>query len=43
VRDEEVEQLATRETATEHRPASSISSVRMENLLGDIQPDRGNL
>jgi hypothetical protein len=40
---EKVEQLASREPATEHRSTSSISSVRVENLLGDIQPDRGSL
>nr|WP_258047760.1 hypothetical protein [Sphingomonas citri] len=40
---EKVEQLASREPATGHRSTSSISSVRVENLLGEIQPDRGSL
>jgi hypothetical protein len=39
----EVEQLAAREPAAEHRPPGRISPVRVENMLGDVQADRGNL
>jgi hypothetical protein len=40
---EEVEQLAARELSAKHRSPSAIRTVRMENVLCDIQPDRGNL
>ncbi|MFZ3485510.1 hypothetical protein [Sphingomonas sp. 3-13AW] len=39
----EVEQLAAREPTTEHRSTRSITSMRMEDMLGDIQTDCGNL
>ena len=38
----EVEQLAARESAAEHRSPSGISSVHVKNLLGDILPDSGS-
>jgi hypothetical protein len=40
---EKVEQLATGQPAAEHRPSALIGTVRVENTLGDIQPDCGNL
>jgi len=43
VSSEEVEQLAARDLPTEHGTPRRIRSVRVKNMLGDIQPDRGNL
>lgn len=40
---EEVEQLAPREPTAEYGTPGRIRSVLVESMLGDIQPDRGNI
>jgi hypothetical protein len=39
----EVEEFAPRKLAAEDRPPGAVRTMRVENLLSDIQPDRGNL
>jgi hypothetical protein len=43
VAEEEVEQLAARQPPAKHGTSGRIRSVRVENMLGDIQTDRGSL
>jgi hypothetical protein len=40
---EELEQFASRQPATENHRTPHVSAMRMENVLGDIQTDCGNL
>jgi len=39
---EEVQQLASADPPAENRLAALISTVRVKNMLGDIQANRGN-
>jgi hypothetical protein len=43
LRCEEAKQLAARDLAAKHRSTCSISAMRVENMLGDIETDRGNI
>jgi hypothetical protein len=40
---EKVEQLTARDPPAEHCSSGRIRSVRVENMLGDIQPNRDSL
>jgi hypothetical protein len=40
---EKLEHLATPELLLEHRLPSSIDAMHLEDVLGDIDPDRANL
>jgi hypothetical protein len=40
---EELEQLCSRQLAAENHRTPLVSAMRMENVLGDIQTDCGNL
>jgi len=39
----ELEQLGTGQLPTEHHRAALVSAMRVENVLGDIQTNGGNL
>jgi hypothetical protein len=39
----ELEQLGPGQLATEHHRAALVSAMRVENVLGDIQTNGGNL
>ena len=43
LRCKELQQLAARDFAAEHRSAAGVRAVRVRNMLGDIQLDSGNL